>query len=78
MKISVRPAKRDGNPKEIFARAIMAEDVSVAGDEIVLTIVVNDIYSKGSSQRYTISLSADDVATILDGADFAEELKAAE
>jgi hypothetical protein len=78
MKISVRPAKREGDPKQIFERAIAAEDVSLDGGEIVLTVVVKDIYSVGASQRYTIRLSADDVATILDGADFIEELKAAE
>lgn len=78
MKISVRPAKRDGNSKEIFERTIVAEDVSAADNAIVLTLVVNDIYSKGSNQRYTISFSADDIAAILDGANSVEALKAAE
>lgn len=78
MKISVRPAKRDGNPKEIFERAIVPEDVTLDGEETVLTLIVKDIYSKGSSQRYTIALSADDLAMILDSADIAEVLKAAE
>jgi hypothetical protein len=78
MKISVRPAKRDGNPKELFERAIVPEDVTMDGEETVLTLIVKDIYSKGSNQRYTITLSADDLAMILDSADIAEVLKAAE
>jgi hypothetical protein len=78
MKISVRPAKRDGDSKLLFERALLAEDVSVAGDEVVLTLVVKDIYSKGSNQRYSLTLSPEDLATILDGAEFLEELKAAE
>ena len=78
MKISVRPAKRDGDPKEIFERAIAAEDIVVDGEATIITLVVKDIYSKGSNQRYTITLSAEDLAMILDGADIAEVLKAAE
>lgn len=78
MKISVRPAKRDGNSKELFERAIVPEDVTMDGEETVLTLIVKDIYSKGSNQRYTITLTADDLAMILDSADIAEVLKAAE
>lgn len=78
MKISVSPAKRDGNAKEIFERAIVPEDVTTDGEETVLTLIVKDVYSKGSSQRYTITLSAEDLAMILDSADIAEVLKAAE
>lgn len=56
----------------------MPEDVTMDGEETVLTLIVKDIYSKGSNQRYTITLSADDLAMILDSADIAEVLKAAE
>ncbi len=78
MKISVRPAKRDGEPKMLFERTLAADDVSAAGEEVVLTLVVRDIYSKGSSQRYTITLGAEDLEAILEAADFLDDLKAAE
>lgn len=66
MKISVRPAKRDGEAKVIFDQALEREHVSISSEDITLTFVARDIYSTASNQRYTIHLSVDELATILD------------
>lgn len=65
MKISVRPAKRDGEPKVIFDQPLERESVSLSSEDITLTFVARDIYSVASKQRYTIRLSVDELATIL-------------
>jgi hypothetical protein len=66
MKISVKPAKRDGDAKVIFDRPLRRDDVSISSEEIRLTFVARDIYSPASTQRYTILLSVDELATMLD------------
>jgi hypothetical protein len=73
MKISVRPAKRDGEAKVIFDQPLERKDISISSDEITLTFVARDIYSSASNQRYTIQLSVDELATILDLDDAADE-----
>lgn len=73
MKISVRPAKRDGEAKVIFDQALERKDISISSDEITLTFVARDVYSSASNQRYTIQLSVDELATILDLDDAADD-----
>jgi hypothetical protein len=65
MRITSQPAKRDGWPKELFDRPLAAEDVVADSDGVTITLIVRDIYSKGSNQRYTITMNFDDLATIL-------------
>ncbi|KQZ82766.1 hypothetical protein ASD64_07340 [Mesorhizobium sp. Root157] len=66
MKISVRPAKRDGEAKVIFDHPLERKDISISSEDITLTFVARDIYSPASKQRYTIQFSVDELATILD------------
>lgn len=67
MRIVAQPAKRlNGTVKELFDRPLALQDITVDGEETAVTLIVKDIYSKGSNQRYTITLSADDLAMILD------------
>lgn len=66
MRISSRPAKRDGWPKTLFDERLTRECIQFDPDGVTLTLVVKDIYSKGSNQRYSIRLTEDDLSTILD------------
>jgi hypothetical protein len=66
MRISSKPAKRDGWPKKLFDERLTRESIQFDPDGVTLTLVVKDIYSKGSNQRYSIRLTEDDLATILD------------
>jgi hypothetical protein len=67
MRIVSEPAKRaNGWPKELFDRPLAPEDVAMDTDGVTLNIIVKDIYSKGSNQRYAIELSEDDLAAIID------------
>lgn len=76
MRITSQPAKREGWPKELFDRPLLPEDVTIDSDGVTITLIVKDIYSKGSNQRYAITLSADDLAIVL--GDEQELLEAAE
>ncbi|KQZ27889.1 hypothetical protein ASD50_20275 [Mesorhizobium sp. Root552] len=77
MRIVAQPAKREnGKIKELLDRPLVPEDVAIDSEGVYLTLIVKDIYSKGASQRYTITLSAADLAIILD--DAPELMQAAE
>lgn len=65
MRITSKPAKRDGWPKELFDRPLLPEDLAIDSDGVTITLIVKDIYSKGSNQRYTITLNFDDLAIVL-------------
>lgn len=66
MRIIAQPAKRlNGTIKELFDRPLLPEDVTIDSDGVTLSLIVRDIYSRGSNQRYTITLCADDVAMFL-------------
>lgn len=68
MRIVSQPAKRlNGWPKELLDRPLSSEDISIDGDGVKLSLIVKDIYSKGSNQRYTVSLNARDLAVMLEG-----------
>lgn len=73
MKISVRPAKRDGEAKVIFDGPLDREHIAISSEDVTLTFVARDIYSTASNQRYTIQLSVDELATILDVDDDSED-----
>lgn len=70
MRISVRPAKRDGVPKRIFESELTSEDLDGAsGKEVVISVTAGPIYRKAryedrSQYRYDIVLSAREVAAI--------------
>lgn len=67
MRIVSEPAKRaNAWPKKLFDRPLVPEDVAMDADGVTLNIIVKDIYSKGSNQRYAIELSEDDLAAIID------------
>lgn len=49
MRMCVRPAKRDGDVKELFDRRLAKEDVSTRDGGVSLSIVARDMYAKGSN-----------------------------
>jgi hypothetical protein len=60
MKVLVQPGKREGVPKVIFDGALEEADIALEEGQLVLSIVADDIYTKNATQRYTITLDADD------------------
>lgn len=68
MKITVQPAKRTGGSKSIFSGPVKLDEAVVGEiDGVAVTFVAADIYTKGSSLRYTISLSKIDIDAICKG-----------
>jgi len=68
MRMCVRPAKRDGNVKELFDRRLAKEDVSTRDGGVSLSIVARDMYAKGSNYHYTITLTHTELAALADAA----------
>ncbi|EXL01362.1 hypothetical protein BG36_19660 [Aquamicrobium defluvii] len=70
MRISVRPAKRDGMSKRIFESELTSEDLDGEnGKEVIISVTAGPIYRKAryedrSQYRYDIVLSAKEVAAI--------------
>lgn len=68
MRISVRPAKRDGDVKELFDRRLAKEDVSSRDGSVSLSIVARDMYTKGANHHYTITLTHTELAALANAA----------
>lgn len=64
MKIFVKPGKREGFPKQIFEGSIEQAEIVMKDGDLVLSVVADDIYTAKATQRYTITLDADDRAYI--------------
>ncbi len=65
MRIISKPAIRDGWPKKLFHQPLVRENVERGSDGVAITLIVKDIYTKGANQRYTIKLTADDLAMLI-------------
>jgi hypothetical protein len=64
MKVFVQPGKRQRPPRLIFDGVIDDGDIVMEDGELRLSITAEDIYTKKATQRYTITLDADDRACL--------------
>jgi len=61
MKLTVQPGRKRGQPKVLLERNLQFEDVEVADKGVVVKITAADIYTAGATQRFSISLTRDEV-----------------
>jgi hypothetical protein len=65
MKLSVRPGKKDRDPKTLFDAPIGVANIRADADGgITMTIVADDIYTAGATHRFSITLTPEEVATL--------------
>ncbi|MEX4010333.1 hypothetical protein [Neoaquamicrobium sediminum] len=65
MLVDVGPAKRVGNRKKIYDRALREEDVAKRDGITVITICADGIHGSGALYRYELQLSPSDLAVLM-------------
>lgn len=77
MRITVKPAKREGMPKRIFESELTSSDFDGAnGREVIISVTAGPIYQKAryqdrSQYRYDIVLTAKEIAAIAGAMNYA-------
>jgi hypothetical protein len=65
MKLSVRPGKKDRDPKTLFDAQIGAAHMRpIADGGLTVTVVADDIYTAGATHRFSITFTPEEIATI--------------
>ncbi|MFC6488482.1 hypothetical protein [Nitratireductor sp. GCM10026969] len=65
MKLSVRPGKREGEPKLLFDHLLEMENLVESPEGgVVVTVVAKDIYTAKASQRFSLTFTSEEVDMI--------------
>lgn len=66
MRIQVGPARREGSSRTIFHRPLIPEDIESRTSGIAtLSIDAEGIYADGSTYRYSIDFTLDELAALI-------------
>jgi len=64
MKLTAQPGRKHGHPKVLLERNLQFEDIEVADKGVILKVTAADIYTAGATQRFSITLTRDEVGLL--------------